>query len=202
MRAVGDRRRARWGRPAGGESGAEDRCRSDGRGRCGEDEGGASPPRPWARAAGIGAILGAPPDGAFGILVILPSEKGLQARDSIEISAFLGALKRRGRVGDVPAGPEDDPEPAGRLSMAARVRELICPLRARQITLLLEQSAEVEGAVGVTALVRALVAGRRRSKRPAGLEKHAKIERRAGMTQGIGFAVGELGAVQVASLFE
>jgi len=163
MRAVGDRRRARWGRPAGGESGAEDRCRSDGRRRHGEDDGGASPQRPWARAAGIGAILGAPPDGAFGILVTLSSEKRLEAGHSIGISAFLGALKRSARVGDVPAGPEDDPEPAGRLRMAGRVREPICPLRARQVTPLLEQRAQVEGAVGVTALVRALVAGRRRS---------------------------------------
>jgi hypothetical protein len=161
MRAVGDRRRARCGRPAGGESGAEDRCRSDCRRRHGEDEGGASPQRPWARGDGIWAILGAPPDGAFGILVTLPSEKRLEAGHSIGISAFLGALKRRGGVGDVPAGPEDDPQPAGRLRMGGRVREPICPLRARQITPLLEQRAQVEGAVGVTALVRALVTGRR-----------------------------------------
>ncbi|HEY5431658.1 MAG TPA: hypothetical protein VIK04_21280 [Solirubrobacteraceae bacterium] len=93
----------------------------------------------------------------------MPSDQRLEAGHSIGISAFLGALKRRGSVGDVPAGPEDDPEAARRLSMAGRVREPICPLRARQITPLLEQRAQVERAVGVTALVRTFVAGRRLS---------------------------------------
>lgn len=151
---------------------------------------------------GIGAILGAPPDGAFGSLVTLPSEKRLETGGGIRICAFVGALKRSGRVGDVPAGPEDDPEPTGRLRMAGRVREPICPLCARWITTFFEHCAQVEGAVRIAVLVRALVAGLRRRQISACFEEHPEVERRASMAQRIGFAIGKFGAGQITPLFE
>jgi len=92
MRAGGERRVGRWGRPAGGERRAEGHGGRDGGGRHGKDEGDASLRRPWARAGEIWTIFGAPLDSDFALLVTLGSEKRLEAGHSIGITAFLGSV--------------------------------------------------------------------------------------------------------------
>jgi hypothetical protein len=106
------------------------------------------------------------------------------------------------RAVEIAAGREDGREPTRRASVAGRVRESVRALGAGQIPALLKYRTQVEGAVLVAALVGALVTGLRRTQVSARLAENAEVQRSARVAECVGFAVGELGAGRIASLFE
>lgn len=133
--------------------------RRHGQAKCGLPFAGPPPPTGRMRSSLDRARVGS----GFGFQVSSRPEERIEARGGIGIAALRCTLERRLGIGEVSARREDHPQTTSRGGMAARVRDLIRPFCAVQVTAFFEQRAEVEGAIRLATLVRAGVALLRRT---------------------------------------
>lgn len=149
-----------------------------------------------------GILFHALPESARSLEVTFGLEQGFESEDRVRIAAPARALHRHGGTDEILAGREEDAQAERSSWMAGCVGEFVGAFCPGEVTVTLEQAAEVERAVRVATLSCVLVAGPRLVQISALFEEDPEIDSRGGMAQRICLPICAFGGGEITALLE